>query len=301
MVATPITPGDVLYAAVLWIALRGDARRAVFLLVAALLGACRRRGACSRSRPRCCARPRSARRSPRTRSTQESDLSFPVIMRLGVLPLFLFSGTFFPISPAARLAAAARARSRRCGTASSSRAPRRPGTFDAGPDRRARRGARRVHRRRAVRGACARFTRTVDRDATSRMLPLAARRTGRGGWSSATCSRTGASGTSSSPASLEPLLFLLSIGVGVGALVGDDAGRRPAGRRTTQFVAPGLLASAAMNGALLDTTFNFFFKYQVRAHLRRGARDAARRRRRRGRRDRVGADARRDLLGRVPR
>jgi lipooligosaccharide transport system permease protein len=30
-------------------------------------------------------------------STQETDASFPVIMRLGVVPLFLFSGTFFPI------------------------------------------------------------------------------------------------------------------------------------------------------------------------------------------------------------
>jgi lipooligosaccharide transport system permease protein len=28
----------------------------------------------------------------------DSDLSFPMIMRLGVLPLFLFSGTFFPVS-----------------------------------------------------------------------------------------------------------------------------------------------------------------------------------------------------------
>ena len=28
----------------------------------------------------------------------DSDVSFPVIMRVGVLPLFLFSGTFFPIS-----------------------------------------------------------------------------------------------------------------------------------------------------------------------------------------------------------
>ena len=28
----------------------------------------------------------------------ESDLAFPVIMRIGVLPLTLFSGTFFPIS-----------------------------------------------------------------------------------------------------------------------------------------------------------------------------------------------------------
>ena len=33
-----------------------------------------------------------------SRSRSESDASFPVIMRIGVFPLFLFSGTFFPIS-----------------------------------------------------------------------------------------------------------------------------------------------------------------------------------------------------------
>jgi len=57
----------------------------------------------------------------------------------------------------------------------------------------------------------------------------------------------------------EPLLFLLSIGIGVGALVGDlDVGGHLVPYRT--FVAPGLLAIAAMNGSLLDTTFNFFVK-----------------------------------------
>jgi lipooligosaccharide transport system permease protein len=30
--------------------------------------------------------------------TQESDIPFAVIMRMGVFPLFLFSGTFFPTS-----------------------------------------------------------------------------------------------------------------------------------------------------------------------------------------------------------
>ena len=29
---------------------------------------------------------------------QESDLPFALIMRIGVFPLFLFSGTFFPVS-----------------------------------------------------------------------------------------------------------------------------------------------------------------------------------------------------------
>ena len=59
----------------------------------------------------------------------------------------------------------------------------------------------------------------------------------------------------------EPILFLLSIGIGVGELVG----RLPVGGQLVsykEFVAPGLLASAAMNGALLDTTFNFFVKYK---------------------------------------
>ena len=56
-------------------------------------------------------------------------------------------------------------------------------------------------------------------------------------------------------------MFLLSIGIGVGALVGD----LPVGPLVVSykvFVAPGLLASAAMNGALLDTTFNFFVKFK---------------------------------------
>lgn len=57
----------------------------------------------------------------------------------------------------------------------------------------------------------------------------------------------------------EPLLFLLSIGIGVGKLVGDlGVGGHLVPYRT--FVAPGLLAIAAMTGSLLDTTFNFFVK-----------------------------------------
>lgn len=59
----------------------------------------------------------------------------------------------------------------------------------------------------------------------------------------------------------EPLLYLLSIGVGVGHLVGDIAG--PAGPVSyAAFVAPGMLAAAAMNGSLYDTTFNFFYKFK---------------------------------------
>jgi lipooligosaccharide transport system permease protein len=57
----------------------------------------------------------------------------------------------------------------------------------------------------------------------------------------------------------EPVLYLFSLGVGLGGLVGPVA----AGGRSVDyavFVAPALLASSAMNGAVFDTTGNVFFK-----------------------------------------
>jgi lipooligosaccharide transport system permease protein len=58
----------------------------------------------------------------------------------------------------------------------------------------------------------------------------------------------------------EPLFYLFSIGLGIGALVGavplGDGHLVP----YTAFVAPALLASSAMNGAIYDSTFNVFFK-----------------------------------------
>jgi lipooligosaccharide transport system permease protein len=58
---------------------------------------------------------------------------------------------------------------------------------------------------------------------------------------------------------LEPVFYLFSIGVGVGQLV---TGFEFNGRDIpyAEFVAPGMLAASAMNGSLLDSTFNFFFK-----------------------------------------
>jgi lipooligosaccharide transport system permease protein len=57
----------------------------------------------------------------------------------------------------------------------------------------------------------------------------------------------------------EPLFYLLSIGVGIGALVGTV---RFGGHTVpfTSFVAPALLATSAMNGAIFDSTFNIFFR-----------------------------------------
>lgn len=58
---------------------------------------------------------------------------------------------------------------------------------------------------------------------------------------------------------LEPVFYLFSIGVGVGRLV---QGFEFNGQVIpyAEFVAPGMLAASAMNGSLLDSTFNFFFK-----------------------------------------
>ncbi len=58
----------------------------------------------------------------------------------------------------------------------------------------------------------------------------------------------------------EPLFYLLSVGLGLGVLVGRVPG--PGGMLIPyrEFVAPGLLAVSSMNGAMYDSTFNIFFR-----------------------------------------
>jgi len=58
----------------------------------------------------------------------------------------------------------------------------------------------------------------------------------------------------------EPLLYLLAIGFGVGALVGASVLVDGHPLRYAVFVAPALMATSAMNGAIYETSFNFFFK-----------------------------------------
>jgi lipooligosaccharide transport system permease protein len=60
----------------------------------------------------------------------------------------------------------------------------------------------------------------------------------------------------------EPFFYLLSIGLGLKHLVGPLA----VGGHVvsyTVYVAPGLLAASAMNGAIFDSTFNVFFKLKI--------------------------------------
>lgn len=98
MVATPVGPGDVYTGIVIWTGARAALGATLFLIVATLFG-----GVLSWWAP--LAIPAAvltalAFAAPLTAfaATQETDFRFPVIMRLGVIPLFLFSGTFFPVS-----------------------------------------------------------------------------------------------------------------------------------------------------------------------------------------------------------
>jgi lipooligosaccharide transport system permease protein len=59
---------------------------------------------------------------------------------------------------------------------------------------------------------------------------------------------------------VEPVLYLFSIGVGVGALVGQIPVPGVGPVAYAVFVAPAMLAASAMTGALAETTFNFFGK-----------------------------------------
>ncbi len=59
----------------------------------------------------------------------------------------------------------------------------------------------------------------------------------------------------------EPLFYLLSMRVGLSSLIGDvEVGGRLI--PYAEFVAPGLMASAAMNGAVFDSTMNVFHKWK---------------------------------------
>lgn len=80
---------------------------------------------------------------------------------------------------------------------------------------------------------------------------------------------------------VEPVLYLMAFGFGIGQLIGNvDDG---SGTLVTYaaFIAPALLATSAMNGAIFDSTWNVFFKmhygkvYQVMLSSSMGPMDVA--------------------------
>jgi lipooligosaccharide transport system permease protein len=98
MVAAPLDAADVMLGHLGWMAIRLGMAGAAFLIVAAVLGALASPFAVL-------ALPAAvltglAFAAPLTAfaATQETDARFALVMRFFVLPLFLFSGTFFPIT-----------------------------------------------------------------------------------------------------------------------------------------------------------------------------------------------------------
>ncbi len=96
--ATPLRPSDIFLGWVIWVAVRLLLSTAAFVIVATALGAVR-------SPLAVLAVPAAvltglAFAAPLTAfaATREQETSFPLIMRFGVMPLFLFSGAFFPLS-----------------------------------------------------------------------------------------------------------------------------------------------------------------------------------------------------------
>jgi lipooligosaccharide transport system permease protein len=59
---------------------------------------------------------------------------------------------------------------------------------------------------------------------------------------------------------VEPILFLFAFGYGIGELIGDVAPANGEAITYAMYIAPGLLATSAMNGAIYDSTWNVFFK-----------------------------------------
>ena len=58
----------------------------------------------------------------------------------------------------------------------------------------------------------------------------------------------------------EPVFYLLSLGIGFGALVGTVQTTTGVEVSYAAYIAPALLAVSAMNGAVYDSTWNVFFK-----------------------------------------
>ena len=198
-----------------------------------------------------------------------------MLFRLGMIPMFLFSGAFFPISnlpdwleSVARLDAAV---ARRRPVRGCSRSGRRPTAAGA--------GARRLPAPVLVVAGCvvarcdASSGRLVDVSAPiAQPLAIGVAPPALAGARPATGRRAlpdraqlpglpHAAGRSSLSGFLEPVFYLFSIGVGVGQLVGDvELHRRRAGRATPRSSRRRCSPPSAMNGALFDSTFNLFFK-----------------------------------------
>jgi lipooligosaccharide transport system permease protein len=97
MVASPMGPADVLFGRLAWTALRTVVSSSVFVAVAAVLGGIPSPLAVVAVPFAVLGALAFAAPLAAFSATQQDDFAFPVVMRLGIIPLFLFSGVFFPL------------------------------------------------------------------------------------------------------------------------------------------------------------------------------------------------------------
>ena len=97
-VSTPVSAGALFAGHVMWTCLRVLFSSMVFLIVAAILGGVPSAWGVLAIPAAVLGASVFAAALNGYAVTQESDIPFAVIMRIGLFPLFLFSGTFFPVS-----------------------------------------------------------------------------------------------------------------------------------------------------------------------------------------------------------
>lgn len=98
IVTTPLTPAQVYEGVLAWSVLRTALYAAGFLVVATLLGGVPSLWAVLAVPFAALCGLAFAAPLAAFSATQETDAAFPIVMRLVITPLFLFSGTFFPVS-----------------------------------------------------------------------------------------------------------------------------------------------------------------------------------------------------------
>jgi len=97
MVATPISPADVFTGFVTWICVRAGLAAGAFLGVAAALGGVPSAWGVLALPAAVLTAAAFAAPLAAFAATQTRDVAFPLVQRLIVMPLFLFSGTFYPV------------------------------------------------------------------------------------------------------------------------------------------------------------------------------------------------------------
>ena len=98
MLSTPLRVGDVLVSQLLWIATRIATAVGAYLVVMAAFGTTLSPWAIAVLPVGVLTGMAFAAPLAAFAVTQETDNAFPLVFRLGLVPLFLFSGVFFPIS-----------------------------------------------------------------------------------------------------------------------------------------------------------------------------------------------------------